>query len=90
MTIKTTKRKNVLRDQETNIAITINTTFRLKSFINYKNECLELHNCDGIVLEKRITNVHVKKDDNYEIKLRDYEKRNVYYRTRDQTIKKIL
>ena len=88
--MKITRKENVLRDQETNIVITTNTTFRLKSFTNYKNRRLELHNRDDVISRKRITNVHVKKDDNDETKLRDYEKRNVCHRVRDQIVKKIL
>ena len=69
MTIKITREKNVLRNQETNIEIKINTTFRLESFINYENRRLRLHNRDGIVLRKRITDVYVKKNDSRETKL---------------------
>ena len=83
MTIRVTRKENILENQETNIEITINITFRLESFINYKNERLELHNRDDVVLRKRITNVHVKKDDYYRIKLRNYKKENTCYRTRD-------
>ena len=88
--MKIIKGENVLRDQETNIGITINTTFRFKSLINYGNGRLELHNRDDVVSGKRITDVHVKEDDDYEIKLRDYEKGDACHRTRDQTIKKVL
>ena len=38
-------------------------TFRFKSFINYENERIELHDYSRIVIKKRIINVHVKKDD---------------------------
>ena len=52
MTIRITRRKDILKNQKTSIEITINTTFRLESFINYENRRLGLHNRDDIVLEK--------------------------------------
>ena len=83
MTMKVIREKNVLENQKTNIEITINTTFRFKSFINYGNGRLESHNRDDIISEKRIINIYVKKDDSYGVKLRDYEKENVCHRIRD-------
>ena len=90
MTIRTTRKENVLGDQETNIGITINTTFRLESLVDYGNGHLESHDRDDIILRKQITNVHVKKDDSNETELRDHEKENVCHRIRDQTVKKVL
>ena len=83
MTMEITREESVLEDQETSIEITINTTFRFKPFINYGNERLELYNRDDVISGKRITDVYVKKDDDYGTKLRDYEKENVCHRTRD-------
>ena len=90
MTMKITKGENILENQETNIEITINTTFRSKSLIDYRNRRLGLYNRNDVILRKRITDIHVKKDDDCKTKLRDYGKENVYYCTRDQTVKKVF
>ena len=90
MVMRVTRERSILGNQKTSIGITINTTFRFKPFINYGNECLGSHNRDDVVLKKRTIDIHVKKDDNYEVKLRDYEKENACYRIRDQIVKKIL
>ena len=88
--MRTTREENVLGDQETGIEITINTTFRLESSVDYGNGRLESHDRNNIISRKQITNIHVKKNDDCETKLRDYEKRNTCHRTRDQTMKKVL
>ena len=90
MTMKITRKEDILENQETSIAITTNTTLWLESLINHKNRRLGLHNYDRIILKERITNVHVKKDDNNGIKLWDYKKENVSHYIRDQTVKKIF
>ena len=72
------------------VVITTNTILRFKSFTNHENERLESHNHGSIMSKERITNVYIKKNDDDRTKLRDYEKENVSYRVRDQTMKEIL
>ena len=83
MTMKVTRKEDVLTNQETSITITTNTILRFKTIINDENRRLELYNCDRVILREWITNVHVKKDDNNKTKLRDHEKENVSHRIRN-------
>ena len=63
MTMKIVKRKDVLTSQEKDVTIKINTTFRLKSLIDYENESIGLYDYSRTVTKKRVFNVYVKKDD---------------------------
>ena len=83
MTMGTTRGESVSENQETNIGITINTTFRFEPLVDYGNGRLESHDRNSIISGKQITGVHVKKDDSYGTELRDHEKRNACHRTRD-------
>ena len=83
MTIKIVEEENISTDQETSIAVTTNTTFRFESFTDHGNRRLELHNRNRTISKKRIINVYIKKDDDNEIELRNYRKRNIDYCTRN-------
>ena len=69
MTIKTIKRKDILINQEKNIINKNNTTFRFKSFIDYKNRRVRLYNDDRIVTRKWIIDIYIEEDDRNKIKL---------------------
>ena len=59
MTMKTTRKRNILTNQDESITNTDNTILRLKTFINYKNEYIESYHRDDVITKKRIINIHV-------------------------------
>ena len=52
VTMKIVRKKDILKNQEKDIIIKVNTTFRFKSLINHKNEYIELHDYSRTVIKK--------------------------------------
>ena len=69
MIIRTVREKDVSIGQEKDVTIKTNTTFRLKSFIDYENGRIGSYDRSRVVTKKRVINIHVKKDDRNKTKL---------------------
>ena len=83
ITMEIVEKENISTNQETNIVDVTDTTFRLESFTDHENRRLESHNRSRIIPKERIINVHVKKNDDNEIELRNHKKRNVSHYIRN-------
>ena len=69
MTVKITRRKDILTSQEKDVTIKINTTLWLEYLTNHENGHIGLHNYDRTITRKWTINIHVKKDKCNKIKL---------------------
>ena len=52
MTVKVTKRRNILTNQNESITDKDNTTLQFKSFINYKNRHIKSYYRNSIITKK--------------------------------------
>ena len=71
MTIKITRRKNVLTNQEKSVVIKTNIIFCFKFLVNYKDKRIESYNCSRIVTKNELLTFISKKmivtEQNYKI-----------------------
>ena len=59
MIVKNVRRRNVLKNQETSIAVTTDTTLQFKSFTNHENGRLGSYDRDSTISKEQTTDIYV-------------------------------